>query len=497
VRRHRHHSTALLIALVLAVLATAPAAAQRGEQSPRSPEELRERLAELAEYYAPLENAFALAAELVRPSVVAVASVRLVEQHTPFGRGPMEEFFGRDPFFERFFGTPPDAPPRRAQGLGSGVLIDPGGYILTNHHVIDRADELTVRFFDGREYEATVVGTDEHTDLAVIRIDVEELPEGIFPARIGDSDDVRVGQFVLAIGSPFGLEQTVTAGVVSSMGRALGLTRYEDFIQTDTAINRGNSGGPLINLRGEVVGINTAILSHTGGYQGIGLAISSNMARYIAQSLIETGRVVRGWLGVDIQPLTPEMARTFGLDHTQGAVIANVIPESPADAGGLQSGDIVLGIDGDVVADTRDLQMKVARLRPGSDVAFTIWRDEQRQAVNVRVGEMPDEVAAVRPPAEDPAPATLGLQLADLTPEVRNRWQIPPQAEGVLITEVAPGSAAFEAGLRPGHIILDIAGQRPENARDAARLIRERAAEGVRLRVRAGDRVLFVVVRPR
>jgi serine protease Do len=480
---------AVLIALIV-TLASAPAMAQRTTTPDMSPAEMRERLADLAEYYAPLENAFALAAELTRPSVVAVASVRIVQQQpTPFGRG-LEEFFP----FERFFG-PQQQQPRRAEGLGSGVLIDAAGHILTNNHVIDQADELTVRLFDGREYAATVVGADPHTDLAVIRIDIDELPEGVYPARLGNSDDVRVGQFVLAIGSPFGLEQTVTAGVVSSMGRALNITRYEDFIQTDTAINRGNSGGPLINLRGDVVGINTAILSHTGGYQGIGLAISANMARYVADSLIETGRVVRGWLGVDIQPLTLDMARSFGYDSTEGAVVASVMPESPAAAAGLTSGDIVLSINDQPVRDTRDLQMQVARLRPDTDVAFTIWRDERERSLTVRIGEMPEDLAAARPPTQEPTPGTLGLMLADLTPELRNQWRIPADVQGVLVADVQAGSPAYDAGLRRGHVILDVRGQQPSTAAEAARMIREQAANGVRLRVRAGDRVVFVVVR--
>jgi serine protease Do len=486
----------LLSLLLVAGLGTAPPlSAQRGEQPERSPDELRQRLAELAEHYAPLESAFELAAELVRPSVVAVASVRQIEQRSPFGRGPLEDFFRGDPFFERFFGDEPAQ--RRAQGLGSGVLIDDTGHILTNHHVIDRADELTVRFWDGREYDATVIGTDEHTDLAVIRIDTDGLPEGLSPARLGDSDQVRVGHFVLAIGSPFGLEQTVTAGVVSSMGRALNLTRYEDFIQTDTAINRGNSGGPLVNLRGDVVGINTAILSHTGGYQGIGLAISSNMARYVAESLIDTGRVVRGWLGVDIQPLTPEMARTFGYDRTDGAVIANVMPDSPAEAGGLESGDIVTSIDGEEITDTRDLQMKVARLRPGEDVEFTVWRSERRGTVTVRIGEMPDDLAAARPTAPARDPGALGLELSDLTPELRQQLRLPAELDGTLVTNVVPGSPAHEAGLRRGHVVLDIAGRTPADAREAAAMIRNAAADGVRLRVRAGDRTMFLVLRQR
>jgi serine protease Do len=479
------------LAMLAGVLIALPAAAQRAEPpTPRAPEELRERLAALAERYEPLEEAFALAAELVRPSVVAVATERPPRRAFP---GPFEEFFGRDPFFERFFG--PEGEQQPVRGLGSGVLIDDAGHILTNHHVIDGAEGLTVRFFDGREYDGTIVGTDPHTDLAVIRIAIDALPEGIFPAHLGDSDAVRVGQFVLAIGSPFGLEQTVTAGVVSSMGRALQLTRYEDFIQTDTAINRGNSGGPLINLRGEVIGINTAILSQTGGHQGIGLAISANLAHFVVQSLIDTGRVVRGWLGVDIQPLTPEVAPTFGFEGTQGALIANVMPDSPAEAGGLQSGDIVMALHGRHISDTRDLQMQVARLRPGSDVDFTVWRNERGQTVTVRIGEMPDEIAAARPPAPQPDRGTLGLELADLTSEQRQRFQIPANVDGILIANVAPGSPAFDAGLRRGHVILDVAGRVPQNAREAAQMIREQATNGVRLRVRAGDRTLFVVLR--
>ncbi len=482
----------LMMAMLLCLLAASPLAAQRGpvpaEDRPTQ-QELRDRLGELADVYEPLEEAFELASELVRPSVVAVASVRTLRQRTPFGGGEFEDFF------ERFFGERGEPPRRRAQGIGSGLVIDDAGHILTNNHVIHEADELTVRFFDGREFEATVVGTDEHTDLAVIKIDAENLPEAMAAARLGDSDAVRVGQFVLAIGSPFGLEQTVTSGVVSSKGRAIGLTRYEDFIQTDTAINQGNSGGPLINLRGDVVGINTAILSRTGGHQGIGLAISSNMARYVAESLIETGRVVRGWLGIEMQPLTPELAQTFGYDSRDGTVVANVMPDSPAEAGGLASGDIITAINGDAVTDARDMQMRVARLRPDQEVTFTVWRDERQQEITVRIGEMPEDFAAAPAPRQQEADPAIGLQLADLTPELRERFGVPGDVQGVVIADVASGSPAQEAGLRPGHLILDIGGRVPANAAEAAQMIREGAPEGVRLRVRIGDRTQFVMLR--
>jgi serine protease Do len=495
-----------VLAVTLALLSFAlgaPAMAQlavaeqriAAAEQPLDEGQMRERLEELAEVYEPLEEAFGLVSELVGPSVVAVASVRVIEGRSPFRGTPFEEFF-RDPFFGPFGG---EQPPQRAEGLGSGVLINGSGYILTNYHVIAEAEELTVRLHDGREFDAEVVGADEATDLAVIRIEAERLPENLPIATFGDSDALRVGQFVVAIGSPFGLEQTVTSGVVSSKGRALGIARYEDFIQTDTAINRGNSGGPLVNLRGEVVGINTAILSATGGYQGVGLAISSNMARYVAESLIETGRVVRGWLGIEVQTLTPELATTFEYPDTEGALVTNVMVGSPAETAGLMYGDILLAIDGEQITDARDLSMRVARLRPNQDVQFTVWRDERDQRIEVTIGEQPQDMSAAAPSREreapEPGPAALGLQLADITPEVRQRLQIPQDVRGVAIIGVAPGSPAQTAGLRPGHVILDVAGRVPNDAAEAADTIRERMEDGVRLRVRIGDVTQFVVLR--
>ncbi len=329
------------------------------------------------------ENPFIRVAEQVTPSVVNISTVT-----TGKGRPPTELFrpFGNEPFFRDFFDRFFEGMPRRRQqnSLGSGVIIDKSGLILTNNHVIKDADEITVKFANKQEAKGKVVGSDPKTDLAVIRVSVkEDLPV----ATLGNSDALHVGEWAIAIGNPFGLDHTLTVGVISATGRSeVGVAAYENFIQTDASINPGNSGGPLLNIRGEVIGINTAIVASG---QGIGFAIPANMARKVMDDLVKKGKVTRGWLGVGIQPLTPELAKSFGVSADEGILVNQVMPKSPAEAAGLKTGDLILMVDGKPVKDLRQLQRIIAETDIGKTIEFTILREKTKRTVKVQIGEMP------------------------------------------------------------------------------------------------------------
>jgi serine protease Do/serine protease DegQ len=332
---------------------------------------------------APPENPFVRVAEMVTPAVVNISTVT-----TGKGRTPTEQFrpFGNDPFFREFFDRFFEGMPRqrRQTSLGSGLIIDKSGLILTNNHVIKDADEITVKFANNKEAKGTIVGTDPKTDLAVIRVSTtEDLPVVV----LGNSDALHVGEWAIAIGNPFGLDHTLTVGVISATGRSeVGIAAYENFIQTDASINPGNSGGPLLNIRGEVIGINTAIVA--SGH-GIGFAIPVNMARKVMEDLVKKGKVTRGWLGVGIQSLTPELAKSFGVGADEGILVNQVMPKSPAEAAGLKTGDLILSVDGKPVKDPRELQRIIGDAEIGKSIEFTILRDKARQTVKVQVGEMP------------------------------------------------------------------------------------------------------------
>jgi len=332
---------------------------------------------------APPENPFVRVAEMVTPAVVNISTVT-----TGKGRTPTEQFrpFGNDPFFREFFDRFFEGMPRqrRQTSLGSGLIIDKSGLILTNNHVIKDADEITVKFANNKEAKGTIVGTDPKTDLAVIRVSTtEDLPVVV----LGNSDALHVGEWAIAIGNPFGLDHTLTVGVISATGRSeVGIAAYENFIQMDASINPGNSGGPLLNIRGEVIGINTAIVA--SGH-GIGFAIPVNMARKVMEDLVKKGKVTRGWLGVGIQSLTPELAKSFGVGADEGILVNQVMPKSPAEAAGLKTGDLILSVDGKPVKDPRELQRIIGDAEIGKSIEFTILRDKARQTVKVQVGEMP------------------------------------------------------------------------------------------------------------
>jgi len=418
-------------------------------------------------------ESFADLAERLLPSVVNISTTQTVvagrERQGPdtpqFPPGsPFEEFFRE--FFDRQQrqGQGQQQRPRRAQSLGSGFIIasERGeGLIVTNNHVIDGADEVNVILHDNTTLRAEVAGRDPRTDLALLRVKTDK---PLSPVRFGNSDTVRIGDWVLAIGNPFGLGGTVTAGIVSARGRDIRIGPYDDFIQTDAAINRGNSGGPLFNLAGEVVGVNTAIFSPTGGSIGIGFAIPSSIAQNVVSQLRDYGRIRRGWLGVRIQQVTDEIAESVGLQGgARGALVAGVNEGGPADRAKLQNGDIILEFNNHEIREMRILPRVVAETPIGREVPVVIWRNGRRQTVTVTVGELPDDVqlAAATPGPQDrggrpvEVPGT-GLRLSAITPELRERFGLPQDARGVVVVEVEPNSAAAERGLRPGDLILEV-----------------------------------------
>ena len=396
---------------------------------------------------------FAPVAEAVGPAVVNINSVTRFS-----GRTPIEEFFG-DEFFRRFFG---EAPERQQvqRSLGSGVIVDPSGIVLTNAHVVERATDIEVTTADGKQHKAKVVGTDPKTDLAVLRLQ----GGGPYPAaNLGDSDRVKVGDWVLAIGSPFGLQQTVTAGIISAKGRSIGQGPYDDFLQTDAAIKPGNSGGPLVNMSGEVVGINSAILSRTGGNVGIGFSIPVNMAKRIYTELAAKGKVTRGWLGVSIQPLTPELAKGFGLKEPNGVLISDIVPDSPAEKAGIVSGDVIIEFDRKKVDSLQELQKVVASTTPGRAVPLKVWRDKAEKTLEIKIGETPDETVALK--STNKGKSRLGLDVRPITPELARQLNLRAP-EGVIVFGVDEDSAASEAGLQRGDVIREVNRQRVRSLQD-------------------------------
>ena len=420
---------------------------------------------------------FAAVAETIRPSVI---NINTLSRGTVPGRTPFEEFFG-DEFFRRFFGELPERIPQRS--LGSGVIVDPKGIALTNAHVVERATDIEVVTLDGSKHKAKIVGLDKKTDLAVLRLD--DGKSTFRAARLGDSDRAQVGDWVLAVGSPFGLQATVTAGIVSAKARQIGQGPFDDFLQTDAAINPGNSGGPLANMQGEVIGINTAIVA---GGSGIGFAIPSNMARKIYTELLDKGRVTRGWLGVQIQPLTPELAREFGVKDVRGVLVSDVVPDSPAAKAGIQRGDIITEFDSKRLEGPSDLQRAVGLLAPGQSAKVRVWREQGDKTVEVKVTEAPDEREARERPGGRPR-SLLGLEVRPITPDLAQRFSLK-STEGVVVTRVEEGSAAAEAGIQRGDVVKQI---KRQNVLTSVRSLAdfERATRDVK----EGDQVAFLLQR--
>lgn len=392
-------------------------------------------------------QAMAEIAESVKPAIVNVSTTKTEK----ISGTPMDPMFD-DPFFRRFFGDRfrrPDAPrERKSMSLGSGVIVSTDGYILTNTHVVKDADKIKVTLSDKREFTGKVIGNDPKTEISVIKIDATDLP--IIP--VGDSDKLKVGEVVLAVGSPFGLAQTITMGIVSALGRNIGVADYEDFIQTDAAINPGNSGGALVNAKGELIGINTAIFSTTGGYQGIGFAIPSNLAKTVMKSLIEKGKVIRGWFGVTIQAITPELAQQFHLKKDSGTLVADVSEGSPAEKAGLQRGDVIIEFDGKEVNEPSQLRNMVANTPPGETKELKIIRESEARTLKVTIGELPTETEKIPTAYEN---ALNGIAVQNLTPEIYRQLNLPAKMRGVVVTDIESGSPA-EATLMPGDIIIEI-----------------------------------------
>jgi serine protease Do len=415
------------------------------------------------------QGSFADLAEKLLPSVVNISTTQTLRnpQAAPempqFPPGsPLEEFFKE--FFERQ--QRPDAPPRRATSLGSGFIVDSAGYIVTNNHVIQDADEITVKLHDDSIFTATVVGRDSKIDLALLKIDPGK--KAIPAVAFGNSDEARVGDWVLAIGNPFGFGGTVTAGIVSARARDINAGPYDDFIQTDAPINRGNSGGPMFNMKGEVIGINSAIISPSGGSIGIGFAIPSGLAKPVIDDLRKYGKVRRGWLGVRIQSLDSELAESMGLADQHGALVASVDDAGPAAKAGIRAGDVVLRFDGKDISEMRRLPRIVAETPLNKKVEVVLWRDGKKVEVNAVVGEMPEEPAEKAKAEQSPQAPNLGQQavpgtgmsVAALTPQLREKFGVDDATKGIVIIDVKPDGAAADKGLHPGDVIIE-AGQRP------------------------------------
>ncbi len=398
-----------------------------------------------------------------------------------------------NPMFRHFFGQGQRQQQMpKQQGLGSGVIVTADGYILTNNHVVDHASEVKVSLQDGREFSAKVIGTDPKTDLAVIKIDATGLPA----IQMTDSEQVEVGDTVIAVGNPFGIGQTVTTGIVSATGRsAIGLD-YEDFIQTDAAINPGNSGGALVDADGRLVGINTAILSRSGGNQGIGFAIPSTLARDVMESLISDGKVTRGYLGVMIQDLNPTLAKKFNATGKAGALVGDVTAKSPAEKAGIESGDVITELDGKPVSDSRHLKLQVARVKPGQNVAVKVLRDGREKSLTVSVGELPnaERLAKNDPSAKDDNGTLNGVAVGELDPQTRRQLNIPADVKGALITDIDQESAAAEAGLKAGDVILEINREKVASSADAVRLTEHVTDKTTLLKVWSNGGQRFVVV---
>ena len=434
---------------------------------------------------------FSELAENVRPGVVNIQVVKKVKNVAFGSRDFSGNPFGEDSPFGDFFGpysqgNPSPAPEQR--GVGSGFIMSHDGYIVTNNHVVEDADQIKVKLANGKEYDGKIVGRDPKTDLALVKIDGAS---DLHPLPLGNSDELKVGSWVVAVGSPFGLEQTVTAGIVSAKGRVIGSGPYDNFIQTDASINPGNSGGPLINTKGEVVGINTAILAQG---KGIGFAIPVNMAKDIAPQLQEKGHVTRGWFGVSIQEMTPELAKSFGLKDGKGALVAQVVPGSPAEKAGIEQGDVIVEFDGKAVADSQELPRMVASTPVGKSVNVKLWRNGKALNQQVKVSEMEENVEVAKTASHN---KTLGIAVQNLTPEMARRLRLKSDT-GVVVTRVESGSPAADAGIQTGDIIREVNRTPVKNVEDLVQKLEQvKDQNNILLLVQRGQNNMFAAVTPK
>ena len=472
------HLRAILIAVSILLLAPFLARAENSKDI-----ELLDRSA----------RAFSRVVKDVKPAVVHIAVTSTVETNSEY-----EQFFNH-PFFERFFGPEyrfqdPQRRKRQQQGAGSGFIIDREGHILTNNHVVEKADKITVTLNDNSEVEATLIGTDPKSDVALIKIDVDhDLPV----VELGDSASLEVGEWVIAIGNPFGLSQTVTVGVVSATGRSrVGINEYENFIQTDAAINPGNSGGPLLNIHGQVVGINSALYSRTGGYMGIGFAIPINMAKFINEQLMDNGKVTRGYLGVGIQDVDEALAESFGLEKAGGVLITDVQDDTPASKAGVKSQDVLVKLDGIDLQDTQDLRNRIAQTIPGTTVVLDIVREGKPVELKVKIGEQPADFGIAAQGSSDQNPLSpFGLVVQELTADLAEQLGYKGR-QGLVISEVEPGSAAAEIGLKSGFLIEEVQKVRVTSLEELRQVMEQSgASERVLLRVRVGQNSRYVVLK--
>lgn len=438
----------------------------------------------------PSRNSYAPVLKSVLPAVVNISSSKVV-------RGQSESSEEMMPFFRQFFGggdgegnfALPQPRDHREKSLGSGVIISPEGYLLTNNHVVDGATDVRVTLSDKREFQGRVVGTDPKTDIAVLKIEASNL----FPITIGDSAKAEVGDTVLAIGDPFGVGETVTKGIISATGRGnLGIEDYEDFIQTDAPINPGNSGGALINDRGELIGINTAIITHgSGGNQGIGFAVPSNLARTVMEEILKNGKVTRAYLGIFPQDVTPAIAKAFGEKDPNGVLVSDVSPNSPAEAAGLQRGDIILEVNGKPMTDSNQLRMTISMMQPGSEAKLKVVHGGSQRELTIKLRELPTEQAENNNQTDDRQRASAGIDVANLTPDLAQQLSLPATTTGVVVKRVNPSSPLADSGLREGDVVQEVNHQPVKNVSDFYNAMHKDATNPLLL-VNRGGRTLFI-----
>jgi len=442
----------------------------------------------------PSRTGFAPIVKKVLPTVVNVSSTKVIKTSGSDLQGQMPD----DDFFRQFFGgngrgmTPQQPRQQRERGLGSGVIVSPNGYILTNNHVVDGATDVTVTLSDKRDYKARVVGTDPKVDIAVLKIDASDLPSIV----VGDSSKIQIGDYALAVGNPFGVGKTVTMGIVSATGRThLGIEDYEDFIQTDAPINPGNSGGALINDRGELIGINTAIITHgSEGSQGIGFAIPVNLARNVMDEIVKNGKVTRAYLGILPQDVSPAIAKSFGVKEYTGALVGDVTADGPAQKAGLKNGDIILELNGKQVTDANELRMNISMMAPGTSVSLKVLRNGQDQNFTVTLGELPAEKASAEQSSGEQNSELSGIAVQNITPNLAQQLGVPAGTAGVVVTKVDPSSAAADAGLQRGDVIQEVNRKPVHNASDFAAAMRTAKDSQALLLVNRQGSTMYVAV---